>query len=94
MRISDVSGVDDEIRALEGLNRLGAQQTMGIGDDADPEQPGVQGQNPRRKAGAAAASGIVTGSRAGGFSIIANCVMLPPRLRWPEFRALPVAGSA
>ena len=51
LRVTDVPGVDDEFHALQGLDRLGAQQAVGVGDDADAglshENPAGQGR-PRR----------------------------------------------
>ena len=51
LRVADVPGVDDEFHALQGLDRLGAQQAVGVGDDADAvlshENPAGQGR-PRR----------------------------------------------
>ena len=33
--VADIPGVDDELHAFEGFQRLGAQQPMGVGDDPD-----------------------------------------------------------
>ena len=35
LRVADVSGVDDELDAGQGFNGFGAQQTVGVGNDAD-----------------------------------------------------------
>ena len=35
LRAADIPGMDDEFHALQGRNRLGPQQPVGIGDDAD-----------------------------------------------------------
>ena len=35
LRVADVPGVDDEFDAIQGLEGLGAQQAVGVGDDAD-----------------------------------------------------------
>ena len=48
LRVADVPGVDDEFHALKGLDRLGTQQAVGVGDDADEvlshENPAGQGR--------------------------------------------------
>jgi hypothetical protein len=35
-RIADIARVQDAVDAFKSLQRLGAEQTMGVGDDADP----------------------------------------------------------
>ena len=35
LRAADIPGMDDEFHALQGRDRLGPQQAVGIGNDAD-----------------------------------------------------------
>ena len=63
--VADVPGVDDKFHALQGLDRLGAQQAVGVGNDADEVlshgNPAGQGR-PRDgpAAGEKAAAGVRT----------------------------------